>query len=171
MLPKERWDSEGLILPLDSSRVADGVKVSNTPPGTILLVCCLYLKNKQNRDESIYRFHFPNAHSSQDWARLKAGTRNSIWLAHMGGRDPSPWAICCLPGHEALAGNWMGSRGLDPRYTMQDKEDTSSSHLTNCRTFTGFLLVSSTFCCSSHTTADRVNSKIHIYIYIFGSWF
>lgn len=53
----------------------------------------------------ICRLSCSNASHSQGWARMKSEAQSTIWVAHMGDRDPSTWAItCCLPDC-MLAGN------------------------------------------------------------------
>lgn len=57
---------------------------------------------------------------------LKPRARNSVHVSHMGGMDPSTWAITgCLPG-STLVGSWSQEPkvGIEPRYS-----DMGSGHL------------------------------------------
>lgn len=61
--------------------------------GSSLIVSLIYLKGR-SRD-------FPSADSLPRclWARPKPRAGNSVQVSHVGGRDPSTWAVtCCLPG-------------------------------------------------------------------------
>lgn len=51
------------------------------------------------------------AANGQGRAGPKPGARNSLWVSHKGGRDPSTRATsCCCPG--TLAGSRLGSGQL-----------------------------------------------------------
>lgn len=68
-----------------------------------------------------FSVQFPNAHSRQDWARLKPGAWTSVQVSHVDGGDPSTGAVVCLPGH-ALAESWVGSRGTGTGTKHSDVE-------------------------------------------------
>lgn len=57
--------------------------------------------------------HSPDDCKNQGWARLKPGTRNSIWVTQMSDRDLNIQAVTgCLP--------WCISRKLDQKRGIQD---------------------------------------------------
>lgn len=53
--------------------------------------------------------------------QAKPETQNSVWVSHMGSRDPSTWAVTCFSGC-SLAGNCIWSRvaGLKPSPPVWD---------------------------------------------------
>lgn len=66
---------------------------------------------------------FPKVHKDRDWAVLKPGAGNSMWVSHMGGRDLTTRLItCCLLRctlGEAATGSWALTRTQVLKYGTQ----------------------------------------------------
>lgn len=68
--------------------------------------------------------HSSNTHNNWGWTRPKPAAQASVQVSHLGGRDPSTWAITCyLPGC-ALAGSWnkKWSQGLNTDTLIWDAD-------------------------------------------------
>lgn len=54
----------------------------------------LFIWNAKKQKEIAHLLvHSSNAGKSQDRVRLNPGARNSFWVSHVDGRNPSTWAI------------------------------------------------------------------------------
>lgn len=72
-----------------------------------------YSKGREiNRERQRRYCTFPNAHSSQDWVRLKSGAGNSIQVSHRGGRtqvlETPPAVSLSAHGQEAESEAMLG---------------------------------------------------------------
>lgn len=77
----------------------------------VCFVFFIYLKDQETQTEIFHPlFISPNTSHSQEWARLAPGACNSVWVFHMGVRDPGTqaiiWCIC------TFIGRWTGTQTL-----------------------------------------------------------
>lgn len=89
----------------------------------------LFWEAERQKQTEIYSVvHSANVRISQGWTTVKPGTRNSIRISHMGGRNPSIWAITCF-----LPGSWKESRaGTQTQAFRNGMQRHAKWHLNCC---------------------------------------
>lgn len=92
----------------------------------IYLFCNLKGKKKESERECerkfICCFISQMLCNNWGWAKLDPGTRDSIWVSHVGVRDSSTWTViyCLLRGSLAAQWNQKPSWGLNPGTLIWD---------------------------------------------------